>query len=166
MSRILYTNWFSTFARKVALGLELKGLPYEAVDALRRDFHTELERLNPRREVPILLDDDLTIVNSSDILQYLEWRYPQPALYPQAIEARVAARALERLADQRLDPIIVGCSFWHWADRCDQPPQGLLANGQQDLEVILLRLQAQLELRPRPWPFGAPGIVECAWFRT
>jgi glutathione S-transferase len=164
MSRVLYTSWFSTFARKVALGLELKGLAYEAVDALRRDFRPELERLNPRREVPVLYEDDLVIVNSSDILQYLEWRYPQPALYPQAIEDRVAARALERLADQRLDPIIVACSFWHWAERSDQPPAGLLAAGQQDFEITLARLQAELQQRPRPWPFGAPGIVECAWF--
>ena len=164
MSRVLYTNWFSTFARKVALGLELKGLAYEAVDALRRDFGPELERLNPRREVPVLREDDLVIVNSSDILQYLEWRYPQPALYPATIEDRVAARALERLADQRLDPIIVACSFWHWAERSDQPPEGLLAAGRQDLEIILARLQVELQQRPRPWPFGAPGIVECAWF--
>jgi glutathione S-transferase len=38
MSRVLYTSWISTFARKVALGLELKGLAYEPVDALARGF--------------------------------------------------------------------------------------------------------------------------------
>ena len=82
MPRILYTSWISPFARKVALGLELKGLAYEAIDALQSQFGPELRRVNPRGEVPVLLDDETVIVNSSDILQYLDWQYPQPALYP------------------------------------------------------------------------------------
>src|SRR4029077_7846870 len=144
MTRRLYTSWFSTFARKAALGLELKGLQYEAVDALAREFRPELTRANPRAEVPVLIDDDLVVVNSSDILQYLEWRYPEPALYPEAIEERVAARALERLADHRFDPIVVDCSFWHWAERDDAPPPGLLAAGQKDLDTTLAQLEAAL----------------------
>jgi glutathione S-transferase len=164
MSRVLYTSWFSPFARKVALALELKGLPYEAVDALARDFRPELQRANPRREVPVLLDDGLAVVNSSDILHYLEWRYPTPALYPEPIPDRVAARALERLADQRLDPIVVSCALWTWTERDDPPPKGLLATGQKDLEVCFSRLEAEIARRSSPWPFGAPGVVECAWY--
>ena len=164
MARILYTSWFSTFARKVALGLELKGLTYEPVDALRREFHTELTRLNPRVEVPVLQDDDVTVVNSSDILQYLEWRYPQTPLYPASIPDRVTARALERLADERLDPIVVDCSLWQWAHRDDTPPAGLLHAGQADLDAIFARLEKECAARPKPWPFGSPGVVECAWF--
>jgi len=164
MELCLYTSWFSPFARKAALGLELKGLPYRAVDALKRDFRPQLLELNTRAEVPVLTDGDLTIVNSSDILQYLEWRYPEPALYPAAIEERVAARALERLADHRFDPSVVDCSYWHWADRADELPPGLRAAGQRDLEIVLGRLEAALAARPKPWPFGAPSIVECAWF--
>jgi glutathione S-transferase len=164
VTRILYTSWISTFARKVALGLELKGLAYEAVDALRPEFRAELKRVNPRAEVPVLLDDDLVIVNSSDILQYLDWRYPEPALHPQAVADRVVARALERLADQRFDPLVVDCSFWHWTDRKDQPPPGLLDAAQRDLGAILQRLETELAVRQKPWPFGVPGVVECAWF--
>jgi glutathione S-transferase len=164
MTRTLYTSWFSTFARKVALGLELKGLEYQAIDALDRDFRAQLQSVNPRAEVPVLLDGDLIIVNSCDILQYLEWRYPEPALYPQDIGERVAARALERLADHRFDPIVVDCSYWKWADRDDEPPAGLLEAGQKSLDETLDRLEAALAQRPKPWPFGAPGVVECAWF--
>lgn len=160
----LYGSWFSTFARKVALGLELKGLGYEPIDALTREFHDELVRLNPRAEVPVLTDGEVTVANSSDILQYLEWRYPQPALYPVDIGARVTARALERLHDHRFDPIVVDCSFWHWADRDDKPPAGLKDAGQRDVERVLARLESELAARSRPWPFGAPGVVECAWF--
>jgi len=164
MKRVLYTSWFSTFARKAALGLELKGLAYEPIDALAREFRGELVRANPRAEVPVLLDGDTVVVNSSDILQYLDWRYPTPSLYPSDIGERVAARALERLADHRFDPLVVDCSYWHWADRDDTPPPGLLEAGQRDLEKTLERLETELAARPSPWPFAAPGVVECAWF--
>lgn len=164
MALRLYTSWFSTFARKAALALELKGLPYEAVDALTRGFHAELKRANPRAEVPVLFDDDLVVVNSSDIVQYLEWRYPTPALYPESIPERVAARALERLHDHRFDPICVDCGYWHWADRDDTPPPGLIETGQKDINATLAQLEIALASRPRPWPFGSPGLVECAWF--
>lgn len=164
MSRILYTSWFSTFARKAAIGMELKGLEYEAVDALAREFRPQLRQLNQRIEVPVLVDDDVTVVNSSDILQYLDWRYPTPALYPASIRDRVVARALERLADQRFDPIVVDCSLWKWTDRNDAPPAGLLEAGQRDFENCLERLESELAGRSKPWPFGEPGIVECAWY--
>lgn len=164
MAIILYGSPISTFARKVAIGLELKGLPYELVDALTPDRREELSKLNPRVEVPVLKDGDLVVVNSSDILQYLDWRYPEKPLYPASIDDRVAARAFERLGDQRFDPIVVDCSFWHWADRDDQPPPGLIAAARRDLAEIFTRVERLLCERPTPWPFLTPGVVECAWF--
>jgi glutathione S-transferase len=164
MTICLYGSPISTFARKVAIGLELKGLPYDLVDALTPDRREELRRLNPRLEVPVLTDGDLVVVNSSDILQYLDWRYPEQPLYPAAIEERVVARAFERLGDQRFDPIVVDCSYWHWAERDDEPPAGLLAAAQRDIDELFDHLERMLLPRPKPWPFGEPGVVECAWF--
>jgi hypothetical protein len=40
----------------------------------------------------------------------------------------------------------------------------LRAVGQSDLEILLSRLEEALTPRPKPWPFAATGIVECAWF--
>src|SRR5262245_64039781 len=77
---------------------------------------------------------------------------------------RVVARALERLHDQRFDPIVVDCTLWQWAHRLDTPPAGMLEAGQADFEMTLARLEAELSARPKPWPFDAPGVVECAWF--
>ena len=164
MTICLYGSPISTFARKVAIGLELKGLPYDLVDALTPDRREELRKLNPRLEVPVLTDGDLVVVNSSDILQYLDWRYPEQPLYPAATEERVVARALERLGDQRFDPIVVDCSYWHWAERDDEPPAGLLAAAQRDIDELFDHLERMLLPRPKPWPFGEPGVVECAWF--
>jgi glutathione S-transferase len=160
----LYGSWFSPFARKVALALELKGLPYDYVDGLLAENRAALHTLNPRGEVPVLLDDGVTVINSSDIVQYLDWRYPETPLYPAAPADRVAARALERLADSRLDPIVVDTSFWRWAEREDSPPSGLMEVAQRDLDGVLGRLEAALAPRGQPWPFGTPGLLECAWY--
>ena len=164
MTICLYGSPISTFARKVAIGLELKGLPYELVDALTPDRREDLRKLNPRLEVPVLTDDDVIVINSSDILQYLDWRYPERPLYPATIEDRVVARAFERLGDQRFDTIVVDCSFWSWAERDDTPPPGLQEAAQNDVNVVFERLEGMLASRPKPWPFGTPGLVECAWF--
>lgn len=164
MTICLYGSLISTFARKVAVGLELKGLNYDFVDALTPDRREDLRKLNPRLEVPVLTDGDITVINSSDILQYLDWNYPAKPLYPTNIGDRVVARAFERLGDQRFDTIVVDCSFWSWAERDDTPPPGLLEAAQKDLDDVFERLERMLAARPKPWPFGAPGIVECAWF--
>ena len=164
MTITLYGSQISTFARKVAVALDLKGLPYDYVDALTPQMRDKLREANPRIEVPVLFDDDITVINSSDIVQYLDQRYPKRPLLPSGIADRVLARAFERLADERLDPIVVDCSYWHWADRNDAPPDGLLKAARADLGVVFDRLEAMLRSRPKPWPFGTRGVVECAWF--
>ena len=164
MSIILYGSQISTFARKVAVALDLKGLAYEHVDALTAPMKEQLRAINPRVEVPVLVDGDITVVNSSDIICYLDLRYPERPLLPAELGERVMARAFERLADHRFDPIVVDCSYWSWAERDDTPPEGLLAAAQTDVDALFERLEAMLQPRPKPWPFGTPGVVECAWF--
>jgi glutathione S-transferase len=158
----LYTNGFSPFARKVAMALEYKGLAHESVDALSHANRERLLAVNPRAEVPVLVDGDVVIVNSSDIVDYVDRRYPERPIYPVDLEARVAARALERLADTRIDAILLDCSIWTWAERHDQPPPGLKAAGQRDLDVIFARIEDTLADYPSPLPFGHWTIAEFA----
>jgi glutathione S-transferase len=153
----LYGSQISTFARKIAVVLDLKELAFEHIDALTPQMHDELRLVNPRIEVPVLVDDDIVVVNSSDIIQYLDQRYPERPLLPDRIGERVVARAFERVADQRFDAIVVDCSYWHWADRDDAPPEGLLKAAQQDIDALFDRLERTLQARPRPWPFSGPG---------
>ena len=55
MTICLYGSPISTFARKVAIGLELKGLPYNLVDALTPDRRDALGlALAAAWNVPIL----------------------------------------------------------------------------------------------------------------
>lgn len=142
----LYDNPFSPFARKVWMALRWKGLPFEAIDALAPERRTELAAVNARVEVPVLEDGDLRIVNSADIVAYLDHRYPERPLLPADPAKRVAARALERLADTALDAIYHDISIWTWPflTRHDGEVPGLRDAGRADLLEIYGALEAAL----------------------
>jgi glutathione S-transferase len=142
----LYDNPFSPFARKVRLVLGHKGLAFESIDALALERHEDLARVNPRGEVPTLDDGGFIVVNSSDIVAYLEDRYPEPAILPKDPELRAAARAWERLSDTVLDAIIHDISIWAWPthNREDSPPDGLVDLGRADLSEFVQLMESSL----------------------
>jgi hypothetical protein len=78
----LFGNAFSPFSRKVQLVLEYKGIDYEMVDGLSRANHDRLAEVNQRLEVPAINHDGLIVVNSADIVAYLERVFPDRPLYP------------------------------------------------------------------------------------
>ena len=49
--------------------------------------------LNPKGEVPVLVDGDLVLYDSTVILEYLEDRNPEPALYPREPPERSTTRS-------------------------------------------------------------------------
>jgi glutathione S-transferase len=158
----LFDSAFSPFARKVRMVLELKGLAFEAKDGLLKSSRAELEAVNGRVEVPTLVDGDTIVVNSSDIVGYLEHRYPDRPVYPRAPDARVHARAWERTADTFIDPILVDISYWKWAERPDTMPAGLLEAARADLSLVYDALEA--ELAEREYVSGSLSIADLSLF--
>ena len=157
-----FDSAFSPFARKVRMVLEYKGLDFQAMDGLLKSSHAELQAVNARVEVPTLVDGDIVVVNSADIVSYLEYRYPERPVYPDAPEARVHARAWERAADTFIDPILVDISYWKWADRPDTMPMGLLEAARADLKLVYDALEA--ELAQREFVSGPLSIADIALF--
>jgi glutathione S-transferase len=158
----LYDSPFSPFARKVRMVLAHKGLAHEAVDGLRKSNHEALRAVNGRVEVPVLVDGDVVVVNSADIVAYLEFRHPSHPVYPQDPAARVHARAWERAADTLIDPILVDVSYWKWAERPDRMPDGLLDAARADLQRVYDALEA--ELAGRDFVSGSLSIADIALF--
>jgi glutathione S-transferase len=158
----LYDNAFSPFARKVRMVLEHKGLDFEAVDGLTRASHDALKAVNGRIEVPVLVDGDIVVVNSADIVGYLEFRYPAKPLYPEEPAARVHARAWERAADGFIDPILIDISYWKWADRQDSMPDGLLEAARSDLRLVYNALER--DLASQEFVSGPLSIADIALF--
>jgi glutathione S-transferase/RNA polymerase-associated protein len=94
----------------------------------------------------VLADGALIVVNSVDIVAYLEDRFPTPALLPASPALRAKARSWQRIADTALDAIIHDISLWAWPThrRTDQPPAGLLEAGRRDLEGVIAQLEESL----------------------
>jgi glutathione S-transferase len=158
----LYDSAFSPFARKVRMVLEHKGLEFEAVDGLLKSNHEALKAVNGRIEVPALVDGDIVVVNSADIVSYLEHRYPTRPVYPEAPAARVHARAWEHAADAFIDAILIDISYWKWADRQDSMPDGLLEAARADLRLVYDALDR--ELAHKEFVSGPLSIADMALF--
>jgi glutathione S-transferase len=99
----------SPFAWRVWLALERKGIPYHlktlSFDA--GDLKTpEFSALNPRRRVPVLVDDDFALAESAAIVEYIEDRWPNgPALFAAEPRKRAIQRRMVREADHYLADI-------------------------------------------------------------
>ena len=106
----LYSGPLSLFTAKVRIALEEKELRYERVDvpfSRRSGYepkHPDVVALNPKAQVPVLVDDDVTLYDSTVILEYLEDRHPDPPLYPKDPVERARCRQLELAADEVLFP--------------------------------------------------------------
>lgn len=158
----LYDSAFSPFARKVRMVLEHKGLAFEAVDGLLKTNHEALRAVNGRIEVPVLVDDGIVVVNSADIVAYLEHRYPDKPVYPVDPAVRAQARAWERTADTLVDAVLINVSYWRWADRKDAMPAGLLEAARKDMDLVYARLEQ--DLAGQEFVCGELSIADIALF--
>jgi glutathione S-transferase len=140
----LYDNAFSPFARKVRMVLERKGLAFESFDALAPTGHARLAKVNPRIEVPVLVDGELVVVNSSHIVAYLEHRYPGRPVYPADPAMRVAALRWERLADTLLDAITHDVSNGGFGFPAGTMPVGMLEAAREDLTPVYAEMESVL----------------------
>src|SRR5215813_5993767 len=109
---LLYSGPLSLFSRKVEIALNEKGLPFERVmvpftqAAGYTPKHPAVLAANPKAQVPVLVDGDLTMFDSTLIFEYLEEAYPAPALWPKDPKDRAQARMLELFADEILLPAV------------------------------------------------------------
>ena len=93
MSLKLYSYWRSSASYRVRIALALKGLanetvPVHLVQGGGQQYAPEYRALNPQQRVPFLVDGDFGVGQSLAILDYLEARFPTPALVPAEAQAR------------------------------------------------------------------------------
>ncbi|HJW69375.1 MAG TPA: glutathione S-transferase family protein [Candidatus Binatia bacterium] len=103
---VLYEHPLSPYAQKVKIALAEKGLAFESrlPDLLGGNLG-EFLPLNPRLEVPALVDGDVAVFDSTIILEYLEDRWPTPPLLPVGAGERARVRMLEELCDTYFEAI-------------------------------------------------------------
>jgi glutathione S-transferase len=109
----LYSGPLSMFGAKAEIAALEKGLDVQVemvpfdMKALYEPKHPEVLRVNPKRQVPVLIDGDVEIFDSTQIFEYFEEIRPQPPLWPTSVRGRARARLLEMKSDEVFFPHIV-----------------------------------------------------------
>lgn len=139
----LFDDVFSPYARKVRIALYEKDVPFQRVRALHGDCNrTDFVDINPRAEVPALVDGSFSLYDSTIICEYLEERYPEPSLHPRDPERRAKCRLVEEIADTQLDAAAYAITVVEFG-RGDTHP-AMHAAAKRDIERIYGELGALL----------------------
>ena len=101
---ILYSLPFSNYSAKVAIALNIKGIDHEKRPPPGGYSSPEYMRIVPSGTVPGI-DDDGVILSESDVInEYLEEKWPEPALLLGDAELRGKQRYLSRFHDFMVEP--------------------------------------------------------------
>lgn len=161
----LYSGPVSLFTAKVRIALAEKAIPYERIEVgwNRQDgyapHHPDVIALNPKRQVPVLVDGDTVVYDSTLILEYLEERNPRPALYPTGLAERARCRRLEAQADEILfQPVwqLIGRSVYGGGTA------GLVDEARRALDQLEAELDKQLV--GRAYLCDAYGVADIATY--
>lgn len=108
MDLVLHGYWRSTASYRVRIAMNLKGLDYQQISHDLRTGAQSAETyraLNPQALVPALVVDGTPLTQSPAILEWLEDRFPTPALLPVDPQARAIVRAMMNLICCDIHPL-------------------------------------------------------------
>ena len=158
-------SFVSPYVRKVLACMNLKGLEYE-VDPITPFFgNDEYQRLSPLRRIPVLIDGDFSVSDSSVICAYLDDAYPDRPLIPADPRDRARARWFEDYADTRLGDVFIWGLFYQkivhplvWSEPGDQARIERSLN--EEIPAALDYLEG--ELPADGFLFGEIGLADIA----
>jgi glutathione S-transferase/RNA polymerase-associated protein len=147
----IYEHPLSPYAQKVKIALREKGVDFDlalpgglGAGGVAGDFL----RANPRAEVPVLIDGETAIFDSTIILEYIEDRWPQPPLLPATPAARARARTIEEVMDTHYEAINWGLGEIGWFKRAEGAlAETLVANAARQTQGWYAWLEGQLGAR-------------------
>jgi glutathione S-transferase len=150
----LYSGPVSLFSRKVEITLHEKGLAFEQIlvpftqTKGYRPRNPDVLAINPKGQVPVLIDGDLSLYDSTVIFEYLEDAYPDPALYPKSAQERARCRLFDVFGDEvmlaplrflmhRTEPKPDDLERWHAKEAKAKEAEPVLANHFAELDRAL-----------------------------
>ena len=153
----LYDHPLSPYAQKVRIALREKGVAFEL--ALPGGVGAggaagEFAEANPRAEVPVLIDGDARVFDSTIILEYIEDKWPSPPLLPAGAAERARVRMIEEVMDTHYEAINWAMGEINWFRRAEGDfAEALKARAAEQTAGFLAWLERQLG--GRPWFNGA-----------
>ena len=147
----LYDASRCPYCARVRIVLAEKGLEHETVEIDLDDRPAWIYEKNPLGKVPVVEEDAFVLPESAVIDEYLEERYPEPALWP----ADAAERAFGRLLVFRFDQL----SRPYYALRRGED------GARERLDAELAKLNAVLDARPflSGREFGLADVAYVPW---
>ena len=165
-------SYLSPYVRKVLVCLELKRLPYRIDPIVPFYGNDAFARLSPLRRVPVLIDGDVVLSDSTVICEYLDERWPGVPLLPADPAERARARWFEEYADSKLGEALI----WHLFNQVvirrfvwgEAPDEAVLQHA-REVEIPQAMDYLESELPAEGWLFGALGradVAIAAFFRN
>ncbi|MEO7654207.1 MAG: glutathione S-transferase family protein [Sphingomicrobium sp.] len=165
-------SFVSPYVRKVLACLTIKGVAY-AVDPITPFFgNDDYAALSPLRRIPVLIDGDFVISDSSVICAYVEEAFDGPPLLPADPKDRARARWLEEYADTRLGELIIWSLFYQKVVRPmvwgEAPDEARIAEAtERGIPEALDYLEGQAPAEGYLFgPFGLADIAVASFFRN
>jgi glutathione S-transferase len=156
-------SYISPYVRKVLACLQLKRLPYE-IDPISPFFGSdEFQHLSPLRRVPVLIDGDFAMSDSSVICAYLDEAYPGHPLLPADPKERARARWFEEYADTRLGEVLIWSFFYQKVVRpmvWGEPGDEARIEKSLDEEIPTTLDYLERELPQDGFLFGEIGVAD------
>jgi len=108
-----YYNPLSPNARRVWLTLLEKGIQFEPVllNLNGDQLQPEYQEINPFHHIPVIVDDAFRVVESLAILDYLETKYPTPAMLPTEAKALATVRMVQMVTANELFPQVISLVY-------------------------------------------------------
>jgi len=143
---ILYHFSTSPFARRVRLVLAHKGQSAELRDPrVEPAYAPELRARSPLHTVPVLVDGERTIVDSTAIVHYLDRKWPAPPIFPPG-QGGALAFELAALSDSVIDLLVdLGARYYALHDHPRFPAvhEHMLGRAQRALQSLADKVLAR-----------------------
>jgi glutathione S-transferase len=97
----LFAHPFSSYCWKAMIAFHEKDVPFELrlLDHDQPDTGAEFARRWPLRMMPLLVDGDEQVMESSVIIEWLDQRHPEPPLIPTDPQTAIEVRMMDRIFD-------------------------------------------------------------------
>lgn len=159
----LYDYPESPYCQKTRIVLAEKDLSFEIVPVdlkAGEQKRPEFLKLNPFGKVPVLIDDEMIVYDSTIINEYLEDEYPHPPLLPSDSSARARVRTFEDYADNAFIPV-TGIILNELRKPEGERDADKLANARQQVQRMLAVIDGSLA--GRQWLAGTFSLADVAF---
>lgn len=156
----LYAHPFSSYSQKVLISLYENATPFDYCSLEDPSANAELEAHWPLKRFPVLVDQSVTILESSSIIEHLQIHHPGPVQLIADGDAGVEVRMLDRVFDNYVMAPMQKIVFDQLRAAPDRDSYGVT-----EARGVLDRIYAWLDerLASRIWAVGSAfTLADCA----